>query len=770
VSDGKQNSAPATVTVTINPVNHPPLPGNNGFVTNEDQLLAGTLVMSDVDGDALTYSIVSNGTQGTATITNVNTGAFTYTPGSNANGSDSFTFIANDGTVDSVVATAAVTITAVNDAPLAVDGSSTTNQDTPISGSLSASDVDGDALTYSLDSANPGSLGTVVINNATGAYTYTPTTGMSGADAFGFYVNDGSLNSVIAIVSITINAASQPNQPPVANTDNISAIEGSAVTANVIANDQDADQDVLYLVSVDTTSRNGGAIVDNGDGTITYTPPAGFWGSDTFSYQITDGQVTVTGNVAVTISSVNSTEIRVNAGGSEVIDSLGRTWAADYGFNNTGIAAGIANAIGGKESVNDAYLYQTERTTDWDLSTISYSYDVPNGEYHVVLHFADTYFWLDGQRVFNVSIEGQPLINNLDIISEVSYNAPLIERFDVLVSDGTINIDFIPVSEIPVINAIEIIAKGISRSAIPGTVQAEDYNAGENGAAYYDIGGGNDGAIYRRDDVDIGVTYDINGGYKVGWTQDYEWLNYDVFVAETGFYDLDIRVSNFSADWYWGRMKLELDGADLTSLLIAPLTTGWDMFEESSVQKVPMTAGPHTLKLIINQGGIDVNWLKFTKHISFDIPGRVEAEDYGRDGAGGSYYDSSMGNYAGWYRNDDVDVDITSDVGGGYKVAWIDDNEWLKYDVAITTSGIYDIEFRVSKGDVGDAIFHLEHDGADITGPITVNGSGTYDWNMFDTLTVNNVNLTKGTASFRIVIDQASLDINWMQFILISPN
>ena len=662
---------------------------------------------------------------------------------------------------------------AVDDSGYSLDQGSILDTAIAILPSVLANDIDSDTPNASLNAIinTQPSNGSVALNSD-GSFVYTHSGGQLLSDSFTYYANDGTSNSpVTATVSIVINSAPPAeNTPPIANNDIIATIEGNAVTADVIANDQDADQDALFLVSVDTASQNGGVIVDNGDGTITYTPPAAFWGSDSFSYQVTDGQVAVTGNVAVTISPVNGTEIRVNAGGSEVVDSLGRTWAADYGFNNTGIAAGIANAIGGKESANDAYLYQTERTTNWDLSTISYSYDVPNGNYHVILHFADTYFWLNGQRVFNVLIEGQSLLNNLDIISEVSYNAPLVERFDVLVSDGTINIDFIPVSEIPVINAIEIIAKGISKSAIPGIIQAEDYNAGENWTAYYDIWGGNDGAIYRRDDVDIGVTYDIGSGYKVGWTQDDEWLNYDVFVAETGFYDIDIRASNPSEDWYWGRMKLELDGSDLTSLLIAPLTAGSDMFDESSARKVPMTAGSHTLKLIINQGGIDVNWLKFTKHTSYDIPGRIETEDYGNGGAGVSYSDTSIGNYAGWYRNDDVDVDITSDVGGGYKVAWIDDNEWLEYDVTVASSGAYDVEFRISKGDWGDAIFHLELDGVDISGPITVNGSGTYDWNMFNTITVNNVNLTEGTALFRIVIDQASMDVNWMQFILVSPN
>jgi len=767
-SDGKQVSLPATVSITINEnINVAPVASGSNISTDEDVVFTnGTLVASDADSPVLTYRIDTNGLLGTAVVIDANTGAFHYTPTANVNGSDSFTFIATDELLqDSNIATINVTINPVNDAPVAGVNDFATLEDQSFSGTLAMTDADGDALTYSV--VSHGALGSVVINNtATGAFTYTPTLNANGDGSFTFRVTDGS-TPITATATVTLAAV---NDVPIAVSDTISVVEGSLVTANIIANDQDIDQDTLFIIGIDTASSNGGAIVNNGDGTVTYTPPTDFYGSDSFVYQLSDGMATATGAVAVTISPVNDTVIRVNAGGNAVIDSLGRSWDADYGFNNTGVISGIANPIVGKEAANDSYIYQTERSTNWDGSTISYSYGVPNGDYHVVLHFADTYFWLNGQRVFNVLVEGQPLLTNLDLISEVSYNAPLIERFDVSVSDGTINIDFSPVSEIPVINGIEIIAKGISRSVIPGKLQAEDYNAGANGIAYVDMWGGNDGGIYRRDDVDIAVTSDFGGGYKIGWTQGNEWLNYDVFVAETGLYDIDIRTSNTAVDWYWGRVNLELDGAALTNLLIAPLTAGSEVFDEISVQKVLLAAGPHTLKLKINQGGIDVNWLNFTKHTSLAIPGRVEAEDYGNGGAGLSYFDSSIGNYVGWYRHDDVDVDITSDIGGGYKVAWIENSEWLEYEVVITTSGMYDLEFRVSKGDVGNAVFHLEHDGVDITGPIIVSGSGTYDWNAFNTITKNNIHLTEGSASLKIVIDQASMDINWMQFILTSPN
>jgi len=204
-NDGVQDSNIATMTVTINPVNDAPVSGNNSFSTIEDQPVSGTLAMTDVDGDALTYSIVSNGSLGTVNITNATTGAFTYTPNANANGEESFTFIANDSSVNSATTTATISVSVDNDVPLALAGNITTTEDAAVNGQLSASDIDGDALTFSI--ATNGSLGVATITNAaTGAYTYTPNTGMAGTDSFGFYVNDGALNSNVATVTVTINA------------------------------------------------------------------------------------------------------------------------------------------------------------------------------------------------------------------------------------------------------------------------------------------------------------------------------------------------------------------------------------------------------------------------------------------------------------------------------------------------------------------------------------------------------------------------------------
>ena len=204
-NDGTADSNIATVSIAVAAVNDAPVAANGTLTTTEDTPASGTLVATDGDGDALTYAIVGNGTKGSAAITNAATGAFTYTPNANANGLDSITFKANDGTADSNIATIAIAITAVNDAPVASDGSLTTLEDTPASGTLVASDVDGDALTYAI--VGNGTKGSATITNvATGAFTYTPNANANGTDSITFKASDGTVDSNTATVSITITA------------------------------------------------------------------------------------------------------------------------------------------------------------------------------------------------------------------------------------------------------------------------------------------------------------------------------------------------------------------------------------------------------------------------------------------------------------------------------------------------------------------------------------------------------------------------------------
>src|SRR5205823_4254869 len=112
VNDGTADSNEATVSITVNPINDPPVALGQSVTTDEDTPKAITLTGSDVEGDPLTYSIVDGPAHGTLTGT---APSLTYSPSQDYNGSDSFTFKVNDGTVDGNTATVSITINSVND-------------------------------------------------------------------------------------------------------------------------------------------------------------------------------------------------------------------------------------------------------------------------------------------------------------------------------------------------------------------------------------------------------------------------------------------------------------------------------------------------------------------------------------------------------------------------------------------------------------------------------------------------------------------------------
>jgi hypothetical protein len=155
VNDGLANSALAVVSIMILPVNTPPVAVAQSVTTEEDTGKAITLVGTDLEGNTLTYIVVDPPTKGVLSGTGPN---LTYTPNANANGTDSFTFKVNDGTVDSAVATVSISITAVNDAPVAVAQSVTTDEDKSQAITLVGTDVEGSTLTYTVSKPTKGVL------------------------------------------------------------------------------------------------------------------------------------------------------------------------------------------------------------------------------------------------------------------------------------------------------------------------------------------------------------------------------------------------------------------------------------------------------------------------------------------------------------------------------------------------------------------------------------------------------------------------------------
>ena len=291
VNDGSGDSNIATVSITVNPVNDAPIANGQSVTTNEDTPKAITLTGSDVDGDTLTFSIVSGPAHGTLSGAPPNV---TYTPASNYHGSDSFTFKANDGTADSNIATVSITVNSVNDAPIANAQSVTTNEDTAKPITLTASDVDGDTLVFSVV-GNPahGTLSGTAPN-----LTYTPTSNYNGSDSFTFKANDGTADSNIATISITVSAV---NDAPTADAQSITTNEDTAKNVTLTATDVDSDTLTFSVVANPAHGSLSGTVPN-----LTYTPAADYNGSDSFTFKANDG--TVDSNIAtvsITVNAVN---------------------------------------------------------------------------------------------------------------------------------------------------------------------------------------------------------------------------------------------------------------------------------------------------------------------------------------------------------------------------------------------------------------------------------------------------------------------------------
>ena len=144
---------------------------------------------------------------------------------------------------------------------------------------------------------------------------------------------------------------------------------------------------------------------------------------------------------------------------------------------------------------------------------------------------------------------------------------------------------------------------------LPGTVQAEDYDNGGEGAGYHDAETANQGGQYRATEgVDIEASTDTGAGYNVGWTSGGEWLKYTCVVSTTGTYTLSFRVAVASAAGTFHVLDLSNGNANITGSVTAPVTGGWQTWTTVSVPNVTLSAGTHVLELYEDTANFNVNW------------------------------------------------------------------------------------------------------------------------------------------------------------------
>jgi Bacterial Ig domain len=355
-ANGEVNqSAEQTFTITVGAVNDAPLAHADTAMIDEDTKLvfpSSDLVGNDDEGadnessQTLSVRKVYEGTHGTVSLGN--DGNITFTPEANFGGDATFTYlVCDDGNPSECSVQRApvdLTVSPVNDAPVAGDQSVTTDEDTAREVTLSASDVEGDALGYTIVSApRHGTL------SGTGAnLTYTPDADYNGPDRFTFRASDGTANSGPATLSIAVAAV---NNAPVANDDTTSTSEDTPLVipaSQLLGNDDpgpaNESSQTLTLTAVDQALNGEVSLGANGD--ITFAPDAGFNGQASFEYTVCDNG-----------SPSQCSETIVNVAMSQVNDAPGftagpnQTVAEDSGAHSvpgwaTGISAGPAEESG----------------------------------------------------------------------------------------------------------------------------------------------------------------------------------------------------------------------------------------------------------------------------------------------------------------------------------------------------------------------------------------------------------------------------------------
>ncbi len=291
--DGEWYSNIATVTITVKPVQDAPVAEDQAVTTDEDTAVEITLVATDVDGDTLTYSIVGQPGHGTVALVG---DVVTYTPAENFNGTDTFTFKANDGTVDSDVATVTITVTAVNDAPVIGDIEETTIPEmVAYSFMITAADIDSTFLAYSLTGETYGAE----VDTTTGEFTWTPTEAQGpGTYNFTAKVCDDAATPLCAEKAFTINVT-EVNRPPVLTEIGPKSIAaGSELTFTAEATDPDIPAQALSFSLEDAPA---GAVIDATSGDFSWTPDNSFTGNHNFKVCVTDTVVTVCETIVVTV-------------------------------------------------------------------------------------------------------------------------------------------------------------------------------------------------------------------------------------------------------------------------------------------------------------------------------------------------------------------------------------------------------------------------------------------------------------------------------------
>lgn len=270
--------------------------------------------------------------------------------------------------------------------------------------------------------------------------------------------------------------------------------------------------------------------------------------------------------------------------------------------------------------------------------------------------------------------------------------------------------------------------------ALPGLVEAENFDGGGEGLAYHDADTVNAGGAYRTGGVDLESSSE--NGFDVGWISPGEWLGYRVNVQAAGSYVLEARVA---APTTGGTFHVEFGGANVSGPLAIPATGSWQTWTSVSTV-VSLSAGPQYARVVFDtatNGTVgNLNWFSiapaaprpFTGTPTV-LPGSLTIAQFDNGGEGVAYHDATAGNSGGTLRSSDVDLETSS--LGTPDIGWISSGEWVAYTVNVSAPGPYTITARVaSPGTTGQMHVTI---GSVTTSPLTVPTTGS--WQTWQDLT-----------------------------------
>ena len=274
-SDGS-NQVDATITLNVlavNPVNEAPTVTSANFDGVQNTELMETITATDPEGDTVTFAQTSEPANGSITAFEAN-GSFTYLPDTDFTGSDSFTITASDG-INEVAATISITIfeeEPTNQPPTITSANFEGNQDTDLSATITASDPEGETVTFT-QTSEP-SNGSMIAFAANGDFTYRPNTGFIGTDSFTITASDG-VNEVAATITLNVLEVIPSNEAP--SFTSVSAANVDENTSSVVytATATDADGDSLTF-SINSSADQSAFSIDGTSGELTLITAADF--------------------------------------------------------------------------------------------------------------------------------------------------------------------------------------------------------------------------------------------------------------------------------------------------------------------------------------------------------------------------------------------------------------------------------------------------------------------------------------------------------------